>query len=866
MGGGDTPPVRRVRSLPLISLAIGGLLHSTTGCRSGGRSGGPAAADRFADSATGVSRAASGSSAACDADSSPSAEPASIDAPVAEVEPGPYATDDRFLGLAASFADRVRAAADRLELATGLAFRDRAAPRVLLTSLRDESKAFRLTSEIVAGRRRMLLLVNAEPLVAGTENPDRVLLRGLAAAALEGTSRKRSLPGWFSVYAGLLASGDSADRVISLARARVRGESLPRVDPLDPAAADATGLAVSLLLATRSTPAAVRHWLDLVADGDDPTTSLPKLLDESAGEWPAAARRALDDAVSDADADESAEKRLLEARKASEELGPEGLAESLDAGASVSELPDWFFVEADALRLASAIRSGDLLRARLVLERRPPEAATLGRLRDPGSYLLDAAEAELRDGGNALVAWERLVRFDRDFPKHRARAEAFDGMLSLMGKLPPDLDLQLMERVVKERGTAAIDAKTASRRVEALLADDRPGAAVRFLAALGARGDSGDLADVSVAVLEASEHPTPAALEVHRRRAAAWVARPSQATENDVLDGGAPSAEAVGALLPSLPAAARRDSIRLLVRAGGLARAIQILLPAWDHDSSRRSADLSLLAAEVGYADLRRTVAALDLTPPEDPAVFAAWQAATFGLDPEILAADDLLLTRLQNPDFSIRRKAFEDLVSDEGASASPALVRHMASDPATLLRRRAVLAAGRIGLVDVARTAFDDPSWIVRSAAASALAEAKDDGAVERLEAAAAGAEPDIRVRAAAAAALLRFAERGAARFRPIVALLRDDDPTLADAVARALAPESSPGLGRAIASELAAEALGRDARMDRAALFRLFVAYRRATGRDAGYDPSLEPAQVRALVASLPEIRSARGDGSPR
>ena len=53
----------------------------------------------------------------------------------------------------------------------------------------------------------------------------------------------------------------------------------------------------------------------------------------------------------------------------------------------------------------------------------------------------------------------------------------------------------------------------------------------------------------------------------------------------------------------------------------------------------------------------------------------------------------------------------------------------------------------------------------------------------------------------------------------------------------------------------------------MDRGALFRLFVAYRRATGRDAGYDPSLNPAAIRALVANLPEIRAARGlDGGPR
>jgi len=137
----------------------------------------------------------------------------------------------------------------------------------------------------------------------------------------------------------------------------------------------------------------------------------------------------------------------------------------------------------------------------------------------------------------------------------------------------------------------------------------------------------------------------------------------------------------------------------------------------------------------------------------------------------------------------------------------------------------------------------------------------------VEALEAIAKGADPDLRVRASAAAALLRFAERGAARYRPIVSLLRDEDATLADAVARALAPESGPNLSRAIASELAAETIDAHARLDRTAMFRLFVAYRRATGRDAGYDPSFDLEAVRTLVRNLPEIRSARGlDAPPR
>ncbi len=843
------------------AFALATALVALAACRgAAGRDRRSTGADPYGDAATGLAPGERGADAGPAALSAGETPPG--DAPVAEVDPGPYATDERFLGLAASFAERVRSATDRLELATGLAFRDRAGPRVLLAAMKDERRAFRVSTEVVGGRRRSLVVVNAEPLVAGTDNPDRVLLRALAQAALDVPGRAHPVPPWFCRYVGFLASGDAADRVLRLARARRRGDAPPRVDAGDPEAADTTGLAVSLLLATRSKPADVRRLVDLVADGDDAAALLPKWIGDTEGEWVGSARRALADAISDADSDDAAEGRLVEARAALAELGPLGLADVLDAKGASTDAPAWYLAEADALRLSAAIRSGDGVGAREVLLRHPPEPATLALLEAPGTYLLDAAEAERLEGGSALAAWERLVRFDRDFPRNPRRDEAFDEMLALFGLLPPDLETLVLERVVKERGTAQIDAKTTKRRVDGLLADDRPGAASRFLASLGARGDAGDLVDVREAILAAETSPTPAARETNRRRAAAWVARPTRAAEADVLDGGAPAADALCDLVPGLPEPARSDAIRLLVRAGGLTRAVGAVVPAWAREPSRRFADLDLLAGEAGYADLYRTVAALDPTPVDAPDVVAAWTFATFGLGADVLAGDDLILTRLKSAEFPIRRKAFEDLLEGDVSSASPALVRRMARDPAILLRRRAVLAAGRLGLVDVGRGALEDPAFGVRAAACTSLAEAKDDASVPRLEAIAKGADADVRVRASAAAALLRFAERGTARYRPIVSLLRDDDPALADAVAHALAPESGPYVARAIASELAAETVDPGARFDRAALFRLFVAYRRATGRDAGYDPSLDEAAVRRIVLSLPEIRSARGD----
>lgn len=858
----DTPRVRMrssgPRRRPTLVAACLWAAVGAGGCRS--------AAERSRrgstiDAATGVASSSDAPATGAAREGAPAAERPTTDVALAEVDPGPYVDDERFLGLAASFAERVTAAAERLELSTGIRFEDRPAPRVLLTALRDERVRFRIVTEVADGRRRARLAVNAEPLVAGTDAPDRVLLRGLAAAAFTGAPGISNVPPWFGAWVGLFASGEAADRVLALARARVRGEPLPRVDADDPTAADATGLAVALLLASRSTPQDVRHWIDRVVDGEDPTKSLPRLANAGASDWVTTARRALEDAVSDADADDAAQTRLLAARKALDELGPAGLAEVLDAASVGPPPPAWFRAEADALRLEAAIASGDARLARDALGRHAPEPATLRLLGDPGAYLLDAARAERFEGGDPAVAWERLRRFERDFPRHRSREDAFDEMLALVGHVPAGLDDVILDHVVRERGAAAIDARSARRRIDAALADHRPGAADRFLASLGTRGDAGDLADAREAVLLAQTRPTPEALTVHEARARAWIEHPTRATESDVMDGGAPTAEALGRRIATLAEPVRSDTIRLLVRAGGIARAVAALSPRWPGDRSRRAADLRLLSGEVGHADLVRAVTALDPAEDDDPDVAAGWAHATFGLDAAVLSKDDLLLTRLLSPEFPIRRKAFEDLVDDAGASVSPALVRHMATDPATLLRRRAVLAGGRLGLFDVARRGFEDESFAVRAAAASALAQAKDDAFVPRLEAAAQGAEPDVRVRAACAAALLRFAERGAARLRPIVSLLRDGDAALADAVARALAPESGPGLARAIASELSDEALAPGARMDRAALFRLFVAYRRATGRDAGYDPSLDDAAVRARVADLPEIRSARG-----
>ena len=76
-----------------------------------------------------------------------------------------------------------------------------------------------------------------------------------------------------------------------------------------------------------------------------------------------------------------------------------------------------------------------------------------------------------------------------------------------------------------------------------------------------------------------------------------------------------------------------------------------------------------------------------------------------------------------------------------------------------------------------------------------------------------------------------------------------------LADGVAALLPDLPREPVAAALAGELRTEAIGPEARLDRATLFRLFTAWRRATGRESGYDPSLRPEEIRALVLSLPE-----------
>jgi len=129
----------------------------------------------------------------------------------------------------------VAAAEDRLETMTGLDVRDRGQPRVILAALRDERVPFRIGADVAAGRRRAVLRVNAEPLLSGSADVDRTLLRALATTALVPPARRDPAPAWFAAFAGTAAAGDLADRVERMAEAaeaaKGGGAAAIRVDP-----------------------------------------------------------------------------------------------------------------------------------------------------------------------------------------------------------------------------------------------------------------------------------------------------------------------------------------------------------------------------------------------------------------------------------------------------------------------------------------------------------------------------------------------------------------------------------------------------------------------------------------------------------
>jgi hypothetical protein len=802
----------------------------------------------------GARRAGDGEEAPAEAPGEPS--PVAAHAPdrelwVADVRPGRYGDDPRLRALAADWTERVARAAARLEVLTGLGFSDRGSPHVTLGPLDDERVDFLVEPEVSGGRRRARVLVNCEPILGRDASADRTLLEALAHAALLVRPRGDAAPEWARTLAGVVATGDLAERVERLAAATLAGAPRPAVDPDDERASEATGVAAATLLSLAGDPPLVRRLLSLVADGEDAAEMLDRAQSTGSETWVVRARRALSDALDAADL--AAERAVADLREAARSLGPEGV----DLAAS-DRLARWarshgVHAEADALRLSGALALGDGARARAVLSARPPDPATLRLLEDPGDYLLGAAQAHALSGGDRALARALFRRHLRDFPAHPGRADALRALASLAADAPRAERPALFSLLVSER---ALDASTAALWVRQLLAEHRPGAARRFLEAF-ADGPPPELLEVVAEVDRAEASPPPETRAAVAARVSRHAARPSEETADDVADGGLPAARAVLEALPPPGDPRRRASVRLLVRAAGVARAAALLARRWDEDARGFDEDVDALAGVSGYAELSAAVLAAYPPAGSDARAQAGWERALLGLDPEFLADRDDLLRRARSDDPGERGTAFEEVVR-AGRASAPAFLLRFSRDPSLLLRRRAVAVAGREGVLAVPREALRDASWAVRQEACAALVAGRDADAVPLLVPCLRDPDPDPRVRAAAAHALLALGPKDERVARVLVRQLRGRDATLADDVSRRLPLLDAEVAARALAWGLEEEAARTPE--DRTVLFRLFVAFRRVTGSDLGYHPAMPIEEVRARVARVREAQRAR------
>ena len=103
-------------------------------------------------------------------------------------------------------------------------------------------------------------------------------------------------------------------------------------------------------------------------------------------------------------------------------------------------------------------------------------------------------------------------------------------LAALFGHAPAAGSVEVLSRVLAERGAADLSASTLSRWLDALVASHRPGAASRLLAALGPRADDSDLAAARSRVLAAEADPDAPSREANRERVLAWLAAPEEAT------------------------------------------------------------------------------------------------------------------------------------------------------------------------------------------------------------------------------------------------------------------------------------------------------------------------------------------------
>lgn len=782
--------------------------------------------------------------AACRCPRLPRPPPATADG--ARSAPGPYAGDARVRALIDDWPLRVGEALDRLTLVTGLSFGE-VAPEVALVALRDEGRAFEIRTRIVDGVRVPLLRVNLERLAAGIEDPDEVLARALAGAALEYAARRSGsvVPPWLLEAAGAAAGGVLAERVERLVRDDVLEgrEPAARVDPLAARANASTGLAVVLLLLERGGPDMVRRFFDAVAEGDPAEEALGRLLRDGPTLW-AAVRRALDDRL--AAIDPAPWRLLVRADEALAETGRAGLLAVLEAGRSDVVADDLAVLAARA-----ALAEGDVDAARAALRALGPDAPR--RLRRPLEAALLRLRVEAAPGGDPVLAADLLERLARDFPRtgeaDRWGAEWRVGQTGEGG-------LAALRRRVETEGLEALDLATAVRYVGLLHLEHRDGAAGRALVALGERGTAAELAPLAQAVAEAEQRPSAAALAAARARVDAWRAAPDAGTRRDVVETGSAAARALEETLPGEVGSVRATEVALLGEVGG-AGVVGALAASWREDPRRLAPDLEALAASVRLPELEvwmRSAAPERLDPEASARLF---DALRLDLDAAWVREHPDETWLLRSSDVAVRRAAFGRAVAEGQAVRAPSLVARFLADPAPGLRREAVRTAGAAGFEALVRAAADDPSPWVRREACAALARGRDPASIAVLRARLAS-DPAPSVRAAAAPALAEAAPDERGTVEALAAALREEDAGVRRVVTAALAGVPRERLKEPLLAALRGECGRAEPRGE--VLHSLFYLLEEVVGLDLGYYLGMPVDEIRRLVERLQRPPSPR------
>ena len=762
------------------------------------------------------------------------------------LDPGSYRDDPRFVELASNWHTRTRDALARIPVVTGLAFVEGPAPRVFLGPLGDASLPFVLRTDVVAGRRRVSVHVNAEPMLGGTVDPDALLLRALGSAVLQDVvGRRGEVASWVLELAGMVAAGDLDRRLARMQRDWALGDiSAIAVDPTKEEHAESTGAGALLLLRTRVDPADLRRFLRFVADGDEPDYVMGRLTGERGAAWVEPARIGLHATVRALDA--RPWMLLDEARKTYEEAGRMAMEAGLPARFPI-EVRDEFTV----LRARAAMDAGDVAIARSHLRALPEDAPR--RLQRPAEALALRLEVERAPGGDPAKARRLVDRLRRDFPKSAAtqRLERIDPLLGYQDD--PIAWLRAARAQVQREGPAFLEGEPAARYARMLLMDHRLGAAERFLVRLGPRGRSPEMHAIARAVADAQEDPSAASLAAAEERMARWVTQPSAEARQAVIDSGMAGAAIAAVVMrdqPHIRGEKRASMAAMGAEAAGDERALRALALAWSEAPARVLDDLPHIAHLVAFDALDATIesgklgAGAGVTPEE------LWRRVGHGIPPRWLRNHPRFLALMGSREVERRLRAYDAVLGDETLDTPAPLLRHMLRDPAASVRVRAVARAGERGVVDVIDNALRDAQPTVRTQAVQALAEARGMDAVEPLLARWDG-EDDVATRRAMAVALLELAPGKTRVLRALLSHLRAEDPRLRDALALEIGRGPPVDVARASADAMSAELARR--RPSRAHMFRLVTIAGRATGLRLDYHPASRRADVRRVIEAV-------------